>query len=137
MPYRYEPPEAPTWRKYLEGNGQRIEKLSDYRRLWRENCVSPREVEEVMPDQSWIDTWDLRLAPAAKAFNLLEKLDLGPKLGGPGRKAGSLAFEEFHRPGSSERWVKAKDALTVSLLQARLIALNLPIKVLMGDENDM
>ncbi|MEP7172063.1 MAG: hypothetical protein ABI705_01110 [Aestuariivirga sp.] len=76
-------------------------------------------------------------ASAAKAFNLLQNLNLGPKLGAPGRKAGSLAFEEFHRPGSSEKWVKANDALTVSLLQARLVELNLPIKVLMGDENDM
>jgi hypothetical protein len=65
----------------------------------------------------------------AKSFPLLKKLDLGDadsKL----RQAGKIIFEEFGGgPGNSHTWVELKDDLTVSLLQARLIELNLPINV--------
>jgi hypothetical protein len=43
---------------------------------------------------------------------------------------------DFHEgdnhPGSVDRWVNAKDMLSLSLLQARLIDLNMPIKIVQG-----
>lgn len=49
------------------------------------------------------------------------------------RQAGQIIFEEFGgSPGNSHTWVELHDDLTVSLLQARLIELNLPISVEIG-----
>jgi hypothetical protein len=49
------------------------------------------------------------------------------------RQAGQIIFEEFGgSPGNSYTWVELRDDLTVSLLQARLIELNLPINVAVG-----
>ena len=49
------------------------------------------------------------------------------------RQAGQITFEEFGgSPGNSYTWVELRDDLTVSLLQARLIELNLPINVAVG-----
>ena len=43
---------------------------------------------------------------------------------------------EFHEgdahPGDSSLWVNAKDQLSLSLLQARLIDLGMPIKIVEG-----
>jgi hypothetical protein len=49
------------------------------------------------------------------------------------RQAGQIIFQEFGgSPGNSYTWVELHDDLTVSLLQARLIELNLPIDVEIG-----
>ena len=49
------------------------------------------------------------------------------------RQAGQIIFEGFGgAPGNSYTWVELQDDLTVSLLQARLIELNLPINVAVG-----
>ena len=51
-----------------------------------------------------------------------------------GASAGrQITFEQFGAsPGNSYTWVELRDDLTVSLLQARLIELNLPINVAVG-----
>jgi hypothetical protein len=76
--------------------------------------------------------WDNFNGPQAKAFHLLKQLDLGAddsKL----RHSGEIIFQGFGgRPGLNYTWVDLKDDLTVSLLQARLIELNLPINVAVG-----
>jgi hypothetical protein len=67
--------------------------------------------------------------PAGEAFHVLRKLDLGA-IDSKLRQACEIIFEEFGGgPGNSYTWVELKDDLTVSLLQARLIELNLPINV--------
>jgi hypothetical protein len=49
------------------------------------------------------------------------------------KQAGEIIFSELGGgPGSSYSSVQLKDGLTVSLLQARLIELNLPIKLRVG-----
>jgi hypothetical protein len=63
-------------------------------------------------------------------LQLLEGLDLGPKLKGGGEGlVGCLDFIDGQYPGSDQRWVEAEDRLSLSLLQARLIELGVPIKV--------
>jgi hypothetical protein len=48
-------------------------------------------------------------------------------------QAGQIIFEQFGgSSGNSYTWVELRDDLTVSLLQARLIELNLPINVTVG-----
>ena len=80
----------------------------------------------------WEDRWDNFAGPQAKAHHLLKNLDLG-HAGSALRQAGQIIFEEFGgSPGNSYTWVELQDDLTVSLLQARLIELNLPIDVAVG-----
>jgi hypothetical protein len=70
--------------------------------------------------------------PQAKAHHLLKGLDLGSS-SSTLKQAGQVIFEAFGgAPGFSYTWVDLKDDLTVSLLQARLIELNLPINVRVG-----
>ena len=80
----------------------------------------------------WEDRWDNFTGPQAKAHHLLKGLDLGHS-GSALRQAGQIIFEEFGgSPANSFTWVELRDDLTVSLLQARLIELNLPINVVVG-----
>jgi hypothetical protein len=57
-------------------------------------------------------------------------------VGAGGRAAGSLPApslgHEGAYPGDSSRWVNAKDELSLSLLQARLIDLKMPIRIAEG-----
>ena len=50
------------------------------------------------------------------------------------RQAGEITPEFGGAPGNSYTWVELRDDLTVSLLQARLIELNLPINVKVGTQ---
>ena len=76
--------------------------------------------------------WDNFTGPQAKAYHLLKDLDLGQ------RRIGAKASRPVHlrRVRRISRqfytWVELHDDLTVSLLQARLIELNLPINVAVG-----
>jgi hypothetical protein len=68
-----------------------------------------------------------------KAHQLLKDLDLDCDPNAPGSKAGMVLFTDWGgHPGSSERWVDLKDDLSVSILQARLIERDLPIKLVLG-----
>ena len=60
----------------------------------------------------------------------------GPR-SGPGRISAKASRPDHLRgvrgsPGNSYTWVELQNDLTVSLLQARLIELNLPINVVVG-----
>ena len=74
-------------------------------------------------------TW--KAARVAKAYRLLDDIDLGPDLDSA-REGPHLAFEEGAYPGDNSRWVQANGKLALSLLQARLIDLNLPIGIAKG-----
>jgi hypothetical protein len=63
----------------------------------------------------------------------VKKLDLSSAPDSKLKQAGKIIFEEFGgAPGNSYTWVKLKDDLTVSLLQGRVIELNLRINVEVG-----
>jgi hypothetical protein len=123
-------PPPPTWREYLRSRGYRLETDDDIARACAQSGdLTLEELDRPLDAFGWEDLWDNFTGPEAKAFHLLKKLDFGPaesKL----RQAGEIIFEEFGgRPGFNYTWVELKDDLTVSLLQARLIELNLPINV--------
>ena len=89
----------------------------------------PSQLDEEM-DESW---WEMHYArisgPSAKAYRLLERIDLGPDLG----RSGDGPHLQFSEGGGNQfdysLHAHASDMLALSLLQARLIDLRLPIRV--------
>jgi len=128
-PNQLDAPPPPIWREHLRSLGHRLESEAEIERVCIQKGLDPRDLDAEVDGFWWQDMWDNFTGPAAKAYHLLKTLDLGDadsKL----RQAGEIIFEEFGgRPGFNYTWVELKDDLTVSLLQARLIELNLPINV--------
>jgi hypothetical protein len=125
-------PPPPTWREHLRSLGHRLETHDEIERVGRERDLPLDELDVRLNGFGWEDSWDNFTGPQAKAHHLLKGLDLGHS-GSALRQAGQLIFEEFGgSPGNSYTWVELRDDLTVSLLQARLIELNLPINVAVG-----
>jgi hypothetical protein len=127
-PNQLEAPPPPSWREHLHSLGHRLESEADIERVCIQKGLDPRDLDAQVDGFWWQDEWDNFTGPAAKAFHLLEKLDLG----GPDsklRQAGEIIFKVDGAPGFIYHWAELKDDLTVSLLQARLIELNLPINV--------
>ena len=116
----------------LRSLGHILETDDDIKRIYNERHLLPEELDARLNGFGWEDRWDNFAGPQAKAFQLLKGLDLGQS-GSALRQAGQIIFEEFGgSPGNSYTWVELHDDLTVSLLQARLIELNLPIDVAIG-----
>jgi hypothetical protein len=127
-PNQLEAPPPPTRREHLRSLGHRLESEADIERICIQEGLEPRDLDAPVDGFWWQDEWDNFTGPAAKAFHLLEKLDLG----GPDsklRQAGHIIFQVGGAPRFLYHWAELKDDLTVSLLQARLIELNLPINV--------
>ena len=83
-----------------------------------------------MCERYWGDRWELVDGPCAKAYRLLRSIDVGPEIGSARRPR--LEFHEGAHPGDNSLWVNAMDQLSLSLLQARLIDLKMPIKIVEG-----
>ena len=116
-------PPPPTWREHLRSRGYRLDTAEDLERIYLE--ITPEDLDKPLDGFGWEDAWDNFNSPQAKAHHLLKTLDLGA----PDSKltqAGQIIFELFGGAGfNSYHWVDLKDDLTVSLLQARLIELEL------------
>ena len=125
-------PPPPTWREHLRSLGHPLDTQDEIERVCREHDLSLDELDVHLNGFGWEDSWDNFTGPQAKAHHLLKDLDLGGA-GSALRQAGQITFEQFGgSPGNSYTWVELRDDLTVSLLQARLIELNLPINVAVG-----
>ena len=125
-------PPAPTWREHLRSLGHPLETEDDIERACNEFDLPREDLDTRLNAFGWEDRWDNFTGPQAKAHHLLKDLDLG-QAGAALRQAGQIIFEEFGgSPGNSYTWVELQNDLTVSLLQARLIELNLPINVAVG-----
>ncbi len=132
-PDQWPAPPPPTWREHLKLLGYRFETQEDYDRIYREKSLTPEDLDQRIDGYSWEDYWEYNESPQAKAHQLLKDLDLDCDPKAPGSKAGTILFTEWGgHPGSSERWVDLKDDLSVSILQARLIERDLPIKLVLG-----
>ena len=89
--------------------------------------IWPEDYDEPVNGRYWYDWFDLEGGPCAKAYRLLDDLDLGPDLDSrAGRAAPGVQKGGLSRDNS--RWVQASGKLALSLLQARLIDLRLPIE---------
>jgi hypothetical protein len=97
-------------------------------RIWSHYGFGPENYDKDVCGRYWSDHFDLVESPSAKAYRLLKKIDVGPD-----RISGRGPQLEFHEgdghPGDNSIWVNAKDQLSLSLLQARLIDLGMPIKL--------
>ena len=125
-------PPPPTWREHLRALGHPLETHDEIERACGEHDLPVDDLDIRLNGFGWEDRWDNFDGPQAKAHYLLKGLDLGDA-GSALRQAGQIIFEEFGgSPANSFTWVELRDDLTVSLLQARLIELNLPINVAVG-----
>ena len=122
-------PEPPTWREFLKSLDAKDYTASGIKLRLEQIGFEPSQLDEEMDESWWEMHYDRISGPSAKAYRLLERIDLGPDLGRRGdglhlqfREGGGNQFDySLHAHGS--------DMLALSLLQARLIDLRLPIKV--------
>ncbi|WP_457301260.1 hypothetical protein [Phyllobacterium sp. P5_D12] len=124
-------PPPPTWREFFVSECIPHRTDHDTHRIWTKHDIGPESYDEPVDEYWWETRFDLETGPTVKAFRLLKELDLGPILkhstGQP-----HLEFREADRANDDSRWVDARDHLTLSLLQARLIDLKLPISIAGG-----
>jgi hypothetical protein len=133
-PWQQDPADPPTWREHLRQQGYYFDSPDDLDLIWRERWVAPEGLDAPLPEQSWWSTWEHDESPQAKAYTLLNDLGLACGPNRPGEKAGRINFVEGgYHPGSSERFVELRDDLSVSLLQARMIERELPIRLLIDE----
>jgi len=130
-PWTDEPPPAPTWRELFVSDGIAHRTESDAKEIWSDHGIWPEGYDELVDEEYWWDRFEIKDSPWAEAHRLLSNIDLGPD-----RKSARGPVLEFHEgdghPGDSSFWVNAKDELSLSLLQARLIDLGMPIKIVEG-----
>ena len=123
----FEPAPAWTWRELAEERGcWGVDEVLDF--IAGHNDELNRRERRALLDQpadEWLvaECWDETYASTTLAFNYLDRLDLGPEFGESTDARGELRFIEGYRPGDDTRVVEAADALTLSLLQARLVEL--------------
>jgi hypothetical protein len=131
-PWTGKPPAAPTWREFFASEGIAHQTEADAERIWSQHLIGPEDYDQTMSRRYWSDLFDTKNSPSARAYYLLSKIDVGPD-----PKSGRGPLLEFHEgdahPGDNSVWVNAKDQLSLSLLQARLIDLKLPIKIVEGE----
>jgi hypothetical protein len=129
-PWSFAPP-PPTWRKFFvsEGISHRTDRAIE--KICSSHCIEPGDFDKPVQRRYWEDWFDTTGGPLAKAYHLLQGIDLGPESDsgcGP-----LLEFNVGSHPGDSTHFVNAKDMLSLSLLQARLIDLKLPVRILQGE----
>ncbi|RDJ13474.1 hypothetical protein B5K06_08775 [Rhizobium grahamii] len=130
-PYELAPPRPPTWREFFVSQDVRHNNPTDLALVWEAYGVEPANYDNQIDGQFWQDYFDTTDSPTARAYKLLQTLDLGPTLSEAGAQP-HVIFHEGAFTGDNSRWVNAGDHLALSLLQARFIDLSLPIAVTRG-----
>jgi hypothetical protein len=123
----------PTWRQLwhdegsLDGNDNRAVRMEASFMLGDAGAA-----DDLVDNFTWAQAYELVYTPMARAYRLLQRLDIGPSIRTRKAHGGRLDFfEGSNHPGSNDLWVEVYDDLSVSLLQARLIELGQPIRVVM------
>jgi len=122
-------PTPPTWRVFLKSLDARDYRASEIKQRLQVIGFEPSQLDEEMDESWWEMHYDRISGPSAKAYSLLERIDLGPDLGRRGDGPHLQFREGGGNPFDYALHVHASDMLALSLLQARLIDLQLPIKV--------
>jgi hypothetical protein len=125
--WRLEPPSAPTWHEFLISEGFALHTETGANQAWSVHGIEPEDYERPVDQWYWYDRWMLEDGPCAKAFRLLESIDVGPDV--KSDRGPLLEFHQGEHPGDMNCYVNATDQLSLSLLQARLIDLSMPIKI--------
>ncbi|MFG3593795.1 hypothetical protein [Bradyrhizobium sp. RDI18] len=129
-PWRFAPP-PPTWRQFFIREGIPHRTDNEVEKICSSHCIEPGDFDKPVQRRYWEDWFDITGGPLARAYHLLKTIDLGPE-----RASGRGPLLEFNvgsHPGDNTHYVNAKDMLSLSLLQARLIALKLPVKIVEGE----
>jgi len=122
----YDLPEI-TWREAFDrylGWIPEPEELQDDYDLTIADLGKPADID------FYLDAWCIHDSPNAKAFYLLDSLDIGSDAG-CGNRIGGLVFYNGPMPGNDYTGVHAESGVTLSLLQHRLNELKAGIRVLM------
>jgi hypothetical protein len=125
------PPPTPTWRDHLLSLGRRLDTDYDIELVCVEHDLLPEKLEAKVDGYWRQDRWDHFTGPQAKAYHFLKNLEL---------RLFRLQAQAGGRNDFRPAWGKplqlllvcpteGRSNITVSLLQARLIELNLPIKI--------
>jgi hypothetical protein len=123
-------PEPPTWRVFLSSMVDAKDYTASEIKLRLEQLgFEPSQLDEEMDESWWEMHYDRISGPSAKAYRLLERIDLGPDLGRTGDGPHLDFVEGGGNPFDYSLHVHPSDMLALSLLQARLIDLQLPIKI--------
>ena len=128
--YMDEPPPAPSWRELLVRDGVAHQSKDEIEDVWGTYGIWPEDYDRPVCEEFWWARFGSKEGPCAKAYHLLDKIDFGPE-----RVPGRLPHLDFYmggHPGDNSHWVEAKDDLSLSLLQARLIDLKMPIRIAEG-----
>jgi len=104
-------------------------KLSKFRELYFEFGLTAKELDSPAHQEFFIDSWAREDSPVARAYNLLEGLDLFDYGQASGWPTGGLNFIDGPCPGNDYLGVQSNDRLSASLLQARLAELGQNLKV--------
>jgi hypothetical protein len=128
-PWSVAPP-PPTWRKFFVSEGIPHRTDREVEKICCAHCIEPGDFDKPMSVRYWEGWFDIEGGPLARAYHLLQKIDLGPERGS--ERGPLLEFNIGSHPGDSSHYVNAKDMLSLSLLQARLIDLGMPIKIVEG-----
>jgi len=107
-------------------------KLSDYRMIWEDYGIRPRELDRPVSCDFLAEGLPRAASPSGAAYFLLDRLNIGPDLNGPGNLVGGLEFVDGPMPGNDYLGVSCRDEISISLLQARLNELGENIAVRLG-----
>jgi len=129
--WRMDPPPAPSWRAFFIKEAIRHETEDEIENICGEYGIDPEDFDEPVEHSYWAQRFAIEDGPCAKAHRLLRNINFGPDL-----ETAKSPLLEFHigggMPGDSSMWVNAKNELSLSLLQARLIDLKMPIRIAEG-----
>jgi hypothetical protein len=128
-PWSVAPP-PPTRRKFFVSEGIPHRSDREIEEIYCSHLIEPGDFDKPMSVRYWEDWFDIEGGPLARAYHLLQKIDLGPERGS--ERGPLLEFNIGSHPRDSTHYVNAKDMLSLSLLQARLIDLGMPIKIVEG-----
>src|SRR5690242_19293684 len=85
-----------TWREYYaKVEGLKLDSQAQIDALCEARSIDNGQFYEPVPEQSWQNAWDYSWSPQARAYQLLQTLDLGPlrKRAGLRVWTGQLIFE--------------------------------------------
>ena len=96
---------------------------------WLEcNGYEDDDFDRVMDFWEVIDAWERKDSPHARAYRLLESLDLGPEFSGKDA-VGEIRFIDGACPGNDYLGTLAPSQLDIALLQKRLNDLDMGIRI--------
>jgi hypothetical protein len=136
---------VPTWRQRLaQETGKPIETISDAIAAGYPD-LTEQELDTLLDEFGWADSWEYMRSPTARAYRLLDSLDLGLLRHRPRytRDQNFLTFIQSFHPLDSSHVVFAQDPeterldpVTASLLQARLVELGTGLRLVQGIYED-